>query len=487
VLRVGSSSALGSLDVAKSTGGSVGPELSLETLVQSGTDGKLHPWLASSVTVPSPTVYVYHLRRGVKFWDGTEMTAADVANSLNYYRAPGSRASYVYTTVKSIKATGRYTVVVTLTRPDASWPFGMAEWAGQIFEKKFFDEHRSSYGQPGTLVMGTGPWMPVSLDPTSGEELSANPHYWGGKVKIDHISVKYFSDQTSEAIGFRSGAIDLAIPDAPQSFASTAGTTLVRAPGCGKGFFSMNVTTPPWSDVHVRRAVAYALNRAAIIRANGGYARPSYVFIPTISMDTLAATPARAKTALKSIPVYAYNLAKAKQELAKSAYPNGFTADTPVVSLGSFPNIIQVIASQLKAIGINLKLQTVTADKWLAALTGPAAQRPSGYVYDLCGRLDPSFQTLYLGRANTKPGVWNIASYAPPALEPLLSASVATTNPTKRLAIYVKILQRLAADEPYVPLFNNDVTLAIASNFTWPTFNTQWYERPWALGIKAKA
>src|SRR5262249_34025957 len=160
--------------------------------------------------------------------DGNELTATDVANSLNYERYPTAQSAFLYTSVKNVAAVGRYTVVVTLRRPDPNWRLG---GGGLIFEKKFADEHKGTFGSPGVLLMGTGPWMPISFDPTSGVELAANPHWWGGRVGVKRISVKFFQDQNSMALAFRAGEIDVTmqLPD-PRSFAGTAGTTPLTAP-----------------------------------------------------------------------------------------------------------------------------------------------------------------------------------------------------------------------------------------------------------------
>ncbi len=119
----------------------------------------------------------------------------------------GSNDDYLFSSVKSIQATGTYTVTVTLAHPDASWRYSPAY--ADIFEKKFAQDHSGTFGKPGVLVMGSGPWEVDSLDPTSGAELSANPHWWGGTVPIQHISVKIFSSPTSEALAFRAGDVDL--------------------------------------------------------------------------------------------------------------------------------------------------------------------------------------------------------------------------------------------------------------------------------------
>src|SRR5262249_16659275 len=154
-------------------------------------------------------------------------------------RFPGSELATTYASVKTIKATGRYTVRVTLKHPDASLPYWLGDWPAQIFEKRFQQAHKTTFGQPGTLVMGTGPWIPGSLDPPSGEELRANPRYWRGKVPIEHISIKFLSDENSKALAFRAGELDV-VPDvaAPTSFAATAATKLISVPSCQSGWFA---------------------------------------------------------------------------------------------------------------------------------------------------------------------------------------------------------------------------------------------------------
>ena len=239
-----------------------------DNLLKVGPDNQVEPWLAKSVTEQSPTVYVYQLRHGVKFWDGDEMTSADVVNALNYYRSPGLRSTADYTSVQAITASGPYTVVVTLKHPDASWIYELG-LTGGIFEKKFQQEHGTAMGQPGVGVMTTGAFEVQSFDPTTGLELTANPHYWAGKVPVQHISLKFFADDTSMALAFRAGDIDLAFPQSAQQFSSPCGCHVISAPSDTSAGIAMNVTLPPWNNIHVRRAVAYAVQRSAEIAASG--------------------------------------------------------------------------------------------------------------------------------------------------------------------------------------------------------------------------
>src|SRR5262249_10821346 len=99
--------------------------------------------------------------------------ATDVAYSLNYDRAAGSDVAFAFTGVKSVTATDPHTVTVTVTAPDASWKFVPAEENAYIFEKAFKEAHASTFGQPGTLVMGSGPWVVDSLDFLGSKNLQA--------------------------------------------------------------------------------------------------------------------------------------------------------------------------------------------------------------------------------------------------------------------------------------------------------------------------
>jgi peptide/nickel transport system substrate-binding protein len=489
LLRIGDTESVPTLDVARRE--ELDTVFSLETLVKIGPDGRVHPNLATSVTQPGPATYVYHLRKGVKFWDGNELTADDVANALNYNRFPGSQVAFFYSSVKSIKAQGRYTVVVTLKHRDASWQFSPASYGAGIFEKRFQLAHKSTYGLPGTLVMGTGPWKVDSFDPTTGLSLSANPSWWGGKVPVQHLTIKLFADESSEALAFRAGEIDvvggLGVGD-PRAFASTSGAKIVSVPSCRNGWVAMDTQEAPWNDVHVRRAVAYAINKQDIISATG---EPNIPVATLIAPDSLrsVATPSQIRKLLASLPQYPYSIAKAKQELAKSAYPHGFTATINAPPAPPWNLAAQAVAGDLQKAGINLQVKAVTFDQWIAGFTGARGQLGINFVSSQCLTPDPSFMPgELLGTKNNRPGSFNIADYAPADLDTLIKAGVTTVDPAKRFAIYSKLLQRLALDMPYVPVWLESINLALSSRFTWPSFDAYSFQggQPWPLGIKAR-
>jgi peptide/nickel transport system substrate-binding protein len=486
LVRIGITQPINVLNQAVDAGG-LGPtitNLGLETLMKFGNGGQVEPQLAQSVSQPGTAVYVYHLRHGVRFWDGNELTSTDVANAMNYYRFPSTQTAHYYASVKSIKATDRYTVVVTLKHPDASWP-PITAFAAMIFEKSFQDAHKTTMGKPGTLTMGTGPWQPVSLDPTSGVEMNANPHYWGGKVNIQHISIKSLSSESSMALAMRAGQLDVAlyIGD-PRSFSATTGSPVSSVPSCEMHFISMNTHVAPWSDVHVRRAVAYAVNHQQIANAAGTPGTPLTTIIPPVLLQGLGSA-GQVDALLKSIPQYPNSVAKAKAELAKSAYPHGFTAtfDSP----GLYNTEEQAIAGQLAKIGINLKVNDIGINAWLAEVFGPRDKM--GILYSGLGCFpDPAFiPNLLLSSKQAKPGALNIADYTSPVVDGLITQGLRTGSPAKRFVIYSKLIRQVASDVPYVPVYGADDNDAFANGFSWPNRAGFWFSQSgWALGLRKK-
>ncbi|MFB6784714.1 ABC transporter substrate-binding protein [Streptomyces sp. NPDC056352] len=458
----------------------------LEFLMKLSPTGKVEPHLAKSVDRPDPATYVYNLRRGVKFSDGAELTSADVVNSLNYERNPKFPDSEKYSAVKSVKARGKYTVVVTLKEPNAGWPYTSAT-AGYIFQKKHQQEHADDFGKPGAGVIGTGPYVLKKLDSTAGADFVANPNYWGGKVEIPKVSMTAFADETSEALAFRAGQIDLVFPANTSGFESMARTKLVTAPGTKQGMFTMNVDVAPWNDVNVRRAVAYALNREEIIKTAGGGATADYTIIPPTQLQSIA-SKSEVNDLVASLPTYDFDPAKAKKELARSAYPHGFSATLETYDYGSFVITSQAIAGQLSKIGIKLKVKVDSPAEYNSTFSKPHSEVPIMYTYFNNNTPDPgAMPQQALDSASAAIGRNNFSDYKNPVVDHLINQGASADGPQKRFSVYAKLLKVVGRDVPVVPLYAGDNFVAISSSFKWPTFNAYSTDHtPYILEIKAK-
>jgi peptide/nickel transport system substrate-binding protein len=349
-----------------------------------------------------------------------------------------------------------------------------------IFEKAFQQKVGSKMGQPGTLIMGTGPWEFKSLNPSAGAQLVANPHYWGPtKPTFKRISFTFFSSESSMALAFRAGQIDIA-PEIsePRAFTSTSGSQLRAIPQCEVEAFYMPTNVPQWANIHVRRAVAYALNAEDIVKAKGVPAQIiSSMILP--SQLALLGSSSQAQQLVSSAPSYKYDLTKAKQEMAESPYPHGFSATFPTNTpyFGTDP---QVVASQLQSIGIRMNVIDEPASKWIA---DAQAGKYAGLTWANCPTYDPSSLILnYFGPDNPV----NLSHYNPPEFDRLLDLSTAQYSPSQRLATYGKIMNMLGSQVPMIALFSADYTAAIGPKVSWPTATGNYVERPWALGVTAK-
>jgi len=241
--------------------------------------------------------------------------------------------------------------------------------------------------------------------------------------------------------------------------------------------FGMPTTAPPWNDIHVRRAVAYALNRTELIQSRGTPATPVTTLVLPSQLYRLA-PKAVVDRMIRSLPQYPYDLAKAKAELAKSKYPNGFSASFPTVT-AFFGNEPQVVANQLSKIGIKLAVQNVPFSDWIDHITQKHDIPALTYATCLTGDAH-DYVTNYLEFGA-------ITNYHPPVIRALDKQSVYYSNPTKRFAVYTKLLRQLAIDVPFVPEYTGNAVMAISNKYSWPTFDgSGWLTRDYITEIKPK-
>ena len=484
-LRVGMVGESSSLDIIDSQ---IAPLLtgpSLESLVRLKSDGSLEPWLAESVENPSPTEYVYHLRDGVTFWDGEELTADDVVFSLERLRDTASYTSAKYKSVDTIEPTDPATVTVTLKTPDSNWPVQASMFSSQIIQKKFYEEHEDDFGNPGTLIMGTGPYEVTKLDPSSGVTYQAYSDYWGGQAEFDTLELSYFDTETNAALALRAKSVDV-VPSisSPDTFKATSKAELVSGASCSIGFLAMNTQVEPWSDVHVRRAVAFALDRSAFVDDVDGYAEPITTFIPPNSLKPIASDDEIA-TMVEGLPQYPHDIEAAKAELAKSEYPDGFSGTLPTTEFSNNVTGSQIVAEQLSEIGIDLEVKNQPIGTWVAGVSAAVEDRPTVYTAGQGCSPTPGYMPSYwLGSQGLGEGGTNLAGYGPESVDDLIAQASEATTPEDQFAAYTELLTQLGEDVPYIPLMALKANVGVAPGFAWDSYTQPWWNEPWALHIK---
>jgi peptide/nickel transport system substrate-binding protein len=466
--------------------------LVLDNLMTVGPDGKLKPGLALSVKHPKPTLYVYQLRKGIKFSDGTEVTSADVVATIKNALPIPTRAATLFPNVESATAAGRYTVNINLKTRDISVPLNMAiiGSGATIFSAAAQEKAGANFGTADGLPIGSGPYKIDSYNALTGAELSAVPKYWGGTPPAKRISVKFFSSETSLALAFRAGQVDIAFPSDAPAFAATAGTKVTATTGCQPFFFRLpvNAAAAPTNDVHIRRAIAAAIDRNEIVKVIGPTATPSPTVITPSALRSLA-PKAQVDAFLKSLPNSTFNLARARQEMALSQYPQGTT-----ITLYGYPfvafngQVLQVIANQLAKINIKVEIPNVTSAQIQANQASP--KYPS-ITANNCQYPDPAGKLRSTGAysySGTHPQL-SATGYVNASADKFIDHAASITDTRKRFESLKKVLRTYAADLPLLGVVSLGHSLAISNKFTYPTFNAYAGSTgagPFIMGVKAK-
>ncbi|GAA3467368.1 ABC transporter substrate-binding protein [Nonomuraea roseola] len=458
-----------SLDIAHGfdTASTLAQFAMLDTPVTLDKTGAVVPSLAESWKETKPGVYDFRLRPGVTFSDGTPLTSDDVAFSLRRHLDPkvASEAASYFGTVKSVEATGPGAVRVVLRRPNATF-LATAAIGWQVVPRKLAEAHPKDLGSPDVGTLGTGPYKVARYSITDGLTLVRNERYWGRARALSRIEIKAIEDPEARRLAVASGDVD-ATMDIPitdvRKWAGLPDVTTGFYPSNNLAFLSLDVTAGPLKDVHVRRAIAHAVNREALARVGtAGHGRLSPALLTTPQLKTLYGD--RVEEVAGKLRTYKHDLTAAKAELAQSAYPDGFSITVPYAPVEN-PLIIQAVIADLAKIGIKLTLETQPEDAYRARLM--SHDRVGIHFSDLGYSTPDAGEVLpdLLSRASAQEGGWNFSLYASAELDRRLDEAMSATGPAKA-DLVTEVLAEVAEQVPYIPLYCIDQAYALNKKFT---------------------
>ncbi|MEG1848134.1 MAG: ABC transporter substrate-binding protein [Lachnospiraceae bacterium] len=323
-----------------------------EGLVKPDSQGNLNPAVASKYHISTDgLVYTFTLREGIKFHDGSEVTVEDVKYSIDKCAdtSNGEPLVAAYSNIKSVTIVDKATVEITLKEPNTEF---LAYMTTAIIP--------ASNTGADTTPIGTGPYQYVSRSPQENIILKRFDGYWGEPAHIEQAIFKIISNADTITMNLTGGAIDMYARITPgqaaelgDEFQIEEGTmNLVQA-------MYLNHEAKPFKDVRVRQALCYAIDPSEIMHmvSDGkGTEIGSSMF------------PAFAKYYMPELnEVYNQNLEKAKALLAEAGYADGFTFTIKVPSnYQQHIDTAQVLAEELKAIGVTAEIELIEWDSWLS-------------------------------------------------------------------------------------------------------------------------
>ncbi|MFC9219916.1 ABC transporter substrate-binding protein [Streptomyces hygroscopicus] len=441
----------------------------LESPVTRDKNGKVIPQLAESWTEPNPVTYVFKLRKGVVFSDGSPMTAEDVAFSLSRHTDPkvASEAASMVSAVKSVRATGPDEVTVVLKSPTQTFlPNVAVMW--QVVPKKLAAAHPQDLGTPAVGTLGTGPYKLTEFSSTEGVTLKRNEKYWGPKPAIGTVKVTTITDPETLRLAVSSGEVDGTNQVPPRDARKWAPLKDVKTrfyAGNSIAFLALNVKYAQLSDVHVRRAIAHAVNQEAMQRLLvGDKATPATTILTHPMLKALYGDGFQ--SVIDQLPQYPYDLAAARAELAKSKYPDGFELPANYNSGNNTADALQALAADLAKIGIKLKPNPLPEDAYRAKRI-----RHDGLTLGLSdlayatpdpGELLPDL----VSSVGAKPYGFNFAQLWTPQLDAQVNKVLGLKSGEERKQAVTEILTETAEQASYIPLYSVDSAIALHKRFT---------------------
>ena len=323
-----------------------------EGLVKPDSSGALQPAVASDYSISEDaTTYTFTLRDGVKFHDGSTVTAEDVKYSIDRCADTTNGAPLVeaYSHIQSVNILDEKTVEVVLDGPDTEFLAYMTE---AIIP--------ASNENPDTNPIGTGPYKYVSRSPQENFVVEKFDDYWGTPANIEHVTFKVCANADSIVMDLQGGSIDMfarvttaQAAQLGEQYQILEGTmNLVQA-------LYLNNAVEPFNDERVRQALCYAVDPQGIMDliSNGkGTEIGSSMF------------PAFSKYYMPELnDMYNQDFDKAKELLAEAGYPDGFTFTMTVPSnYQQHIDTAQVLVEQLKNIGVTAEIELVEWETWLS-------------------------------------------------------------------------------------------------------------------------
>jgi peptide/nickel transport system substrate-binding protein len=467
----------------------VGAIMSLvqEGLLAFGDDLGLEPASAESWKQVDPTTYVYTLRKGVTFGDGSPLTTDDVIASYKFHMDPksGSQLAAFFSSVDSVSASGENEITVKLKAPNVQFQYTPAHMAGFLFKKSQLEEKIEDLGGPDELVLGTGPYKLVEFAPAERAVLEARDDYWGAKPIAKRIVFTSIPDHQTRLLAMKNGDIDgtfdLAISEIDQ-WKALGNVDVITAPSLGIFSITLDHSKAPFDDIHVRKAVAYAVDREGLVKAllKGNGEPATALDPPEIWAGVMSADDARAF--YKTLPGYQFDLEKAKAELAQSKHPKGFEITVPGSTADPYMiNILQSVAQNLKEIGITMTVKEVDDVTWLSGYFRheDLGMQVMPYYPDFA---DPvNYPYLFLDSANAVKDGMNGSNFKNAEVDKAIAKANTESDPKVRAEALKEVFKLANEDVALVPIFWPYSAMAINNKYKLTGYSAFWYNIPWAI------
>ncbi|HXF82310.1 MAG TPA: ABC transporter substrate-binding protein [bacterium] len=451
-----------------------------DTLVVLDERGRVRPWLAESWTEDDGgRSLVFKIRDNVRMHDGRTLTAEDVAFSLERFRRVAIGRSAL-APVESVTVLPGNRVKVTTRAPFVPLLRTFTYSSIGIFSKAAI-ERAGSDQEFAKHPVGPGPYRFVRLIRGDRMELEAFPQYWAGRPRIRRIIVRYVPDMSARVAALESGDVDVIHDFTPQDaerIRANPQLTLINPPSAGFIRLNLNTQRPPFNDVRVRHAVAYAIDRDAITRE----------IFRGLAKVARSLVPANATGYVEIYDVYRYDPERARRLLREAGVPDlTFTVSYGAGRYLMDKEVVEAVQAQLARVGVTMRINQMEWGQYSAMLRLPLERNPTQMTFTWWRTVNGDADSAIgiYSRAELPPRGNNVPFYVSEEFERLYAAQQVESDPAKRRALIRQLQQVLMQDLPSIPMYQQPIfwaarkrVVGLASKVTslstlWPLYDVE--------------
>ena len=405
---------------------------------------QLQPMLATSWKASAGgKVWTFKIRPGVKFHDGSALTADDVVWTIQQLADKKNASNALSTfegviTPAGVRKVDSHTVEFHLEAANGNFPYLVSsDNYNAIIVPKGTD-----WGKWQKSFVGTGPFKLGSYTQNQGATFTANPDYWGGKPNIDSAVFSFYTSQAPQITALSSGNVDVIVQfvaQGAQALTNSSTYNIIKLKSSNHRELSMRCDQAPFNDPRVREAVALSLDRPAMVNAllqGLGQVGNDSPFAPKFpSTDT-------------SVPQRVQNISKAKQLLSAAGHSH-ISATLFTEQYEEIPALAQVIQQSASKIGVDIKLKVETQTAYYGKATYGNSDWLDGTM-SLVDYGDRGVPNVFLEAPLTSGGPWNAAHFKNTQYDNLVKQYVAAVDLSTQKSIAGKIERLLLAQTPLV-------------------------------------